>query len=114
MIGLSVLIQEPGEGRCEVPPNVVPPDSRFLHPEPNGALVTTREVLAEESAMIETALAGQGSSNESRSSGVIWKRQLANCSASSCLLFGQSDGGNLRLSEDNLGHSPGVGSRGVA
>jgi hypothetical protein len=33
-------------------------DTRFMRPDPNGALVTTREVFAEETAMIETALAG--------------------------------------------------------
>ena len=34
-------------------------DARFVRLDPEGALVTTREVLAEESAMIETARAGQ-------------------------------------------------------
>ena len=34
-------------------------DSRFIRADPNGALVTTREVLSVEAAMIETAVAGQ-------------------------------------------------------
>ena len=34
-------------------------DSRFMRADPNGALVTTREVLSVEAAMIETAKAGQ-------------------------------------------------------
>jgi predicted ribonuclease YlaK len=35
-------------------------DPRFVPLDPDGALVTAREVLAEESAMVETARAGQG------------------------------------------------------
>jgi hypothetical protein len=34
-------------------------DTRFMRPDPNRALVTTRDVFAEETAMIGTTLAGQ-------------------------------------------------------
>jgi len=56
-------------------------ESEFVRPDPGGKLVTTREVLAQEEAMIEKALSGQGTC-EALGRGTEWKYVAPAVSAS--------------------------------
>jgi hypothetical protein len=47
-------------------------DSRFIRPDPNGSLITTREVLAEERRTVETCRDGQGA-HEAMGRGQAWE-----------------------------------------
>ena len=47
-------------------------DSRFIRRDPNGSLITTREVLAEERRTVETCRDGQGA-HEAMGRGQAWE-----------------------------------------
>jgi hypothetical protein len=47
-------------------------DSRFIRPDPNGSLITTREVLAEERRTVERCRDGQGA-HEAMGRGQAWE-----------------------------------------